>query len=313
MRKEITIVLITLIVVAGCSGCISQEGYKESEELTIKLGVMPDEATLPYHVADEEGLFTNHGLNVVIVPFMSAMERDAALTAGEIDAGENDPVGVLLLRNAGYDVKIVSLELQETADKMRFAIIASPQSNISSVEDLEGREIAISSNTIIEYITDALLGDVQSKKIEVKKVPIRMQMLLDNGIDAATLPEPLASYAVHKGANLVISDAMLNRSVSQTVIVFSGDFIEKYPESVDKFLDAYSEAVSRINANPEIYRTLLVEKTRIPEEIAADYKIATYLPPQSYPEDKYEKVLQWMQSKDLVQHEIPYEDTVLKQ
>ena len=313
MRKDITIALITLIVVAGCSGCISQEDYKESEELTIKLGVMPDEATLPYYVAEEEGLFTNHGLNVVIVPFMSAMERDAALTAGEIDAGENDPVGALLLRNAGYDVKIVSLELQETADKMRFAIIASPQSNISSVEDLEGREIAISSNTIIEYITDALLGDVQSKKIEVKKVPIRMQMLLDNEIDAATLPEPLASYAVHKGANLVISDAMLNRSVSQTVIVFNGDFIEKHPESVNKFLDAYSEAVSRINANPEIYRTLLVEKTRIPEEIAADYKIATYLPPQSYPEDKYTEVLQWMQSKDLVQHEISYEDTVLKQ
>ncbi|MFV9677857.1 MAG: MetQ/NlpA family ABC transporter substrate-binding protein, partial [Methanosarcinales archaeon] len=274
------------------------------------LGVMPDEATLPYYVADAEGIFADHGLNIEIVPFMSAMERDAALTAGELDAGENDPVGVLLLRNAGYDVKIVSLELQETGDKMRFAIIAGSQSNISSVADLEGREIAISSNTVIEYITDALRGDVQLQKLEVKKVPIRMQMLLDKEIDAATLPEPLASYALFQGANLVISDAMLNRTISQTVIVFSGDYIEKHPDSVDTFLDAYSEAVSRINANPENYRLLLVEKTRIPEEIAAEYKIATYLPPQQYPKDKYDKVLQWMQSKDLVQHEIAYEDVV---
>jgi len=207
-------------------------------------------------------------------------------------------------------MKIVSLELQETADKMRFAIIAGSQSNISSVADLEGREIAISSNTIIEYITDTLRGDVQLQKLERKKVPIRMQMLLDNEVDAATLPEPLASYALFQGANLVISDAMLNRTISQTVIVFSGDYIEKHPDSVDTFLDAYSEAVSRINANPENYRLLLVEKTRIPEEIAAEYKIATYLPPQQYPKDKYEKVLQWMQSKDLVQHEIAYEDVV---
>ncbi len=95
-------------------------------------------------------------------------------------------------------MKIVSLELQETGDKMRFAIIAGSQSNISAVSDLEGREIAISNNTVIEYITDTLRGDVQLQKLEVKKVPIRMQMLLDNEIDAATLPEPLASYALFK-------------------------------------------------------------------------------------------------------------------
>lgn len=310
MKKEISIGLIALFVIA--TGCITEEeAPTTSEELTIKLGVMPDEATLPYYVAAKEGLFASHGLNVEIVPFMSAMERDAALTAGEIDAGENDPVGVLLLRNAGYDVKIISLELQETADKMRFAVIASPQSNISAVEDLE--EIAISRNTIIEYITDTLLGDVQLNKVEVKKVPIRMQMLLDNEIGAATLPEPLASYALYRGANMVISDSMLNRNVSQTVIVVNSEFIEKHPGCVTKFLDAYSEAVDMINTNPESYRALLVEKTHIPGEIAMNYKIATYLPPQPYPEAKFDAVLLWMQNKDLVQQEISYDDTVLKQ
>jgi NitT/TauT family transport system substrate-binding protein len=72
-----------------------------------------------------------------------------------------------LLRNAGYDAKIVSTELQETAKKMRFAIVASLGSNINSIEDLEGKKIAISSNTIIEYITDTLLDDVHADKVEV--------------------------------------------------------------------------------------------------------------------------------------------------
>lgn len=306
MRKYIAIALIALIVIAGCisSGCISQEENK------IKVGVMPDEATLPYYVAEKEGIFTNYGLDVEVVPFLSAMERDSALTAGEIDAGENDPVGVILLQNAGYDAKVVSLELQETAEKMRFAIVASPGSNINSIEDLEGKKIAISSNTIIEYLTDTLLGDVHADKVEVKKVPIRMQMLLDNEVDAATLPEPLASYAIFKGAKLIISDDMLTRSVSQTVIVFSADFIKENPESVDKFLDAYGEAVERINSDPESYRALLVEKIRIPEEIAGSYKMATYLQPQPYPREKFEEVLNWMQNKDLVQRDISYEDIV---
>lgn len=306
MRKYIAIALIALIVIAGCisSGCISQEENK------IKVGVMPDEATLPYYVAEKEGIFTNYGLDVEVVPFLSAMERDSALTAGEIDAGENDPVGVILLQNAGYDARVVGLELQETAEKMRFAIVASPGSNINSIEDLEGKKIAISSNTIIEYLTDTLLGDVHADKVEVKKVPIRMQMLLDNEVDAATLPEPLASYAIFKGAKLIISDDMLTRSVSQTVIVFSADFIKENPESVDKFLDAYGEAVERINSDPESYRALLVEKIRIPEEIAGSYKMATYLQPQPYPREKFEEVLNWMQNKDLVQRDISYEDIV---
>jgi NitT/TauT family transport system substrate-binding protein len=162
MRKYIAIALALIVIAGSISlGCISQEESK------IKVGVMPDEATLPYYVAVEEGIFANHGLDMEVVPFLSAMERDSALIAGEIDAGENDPVGVILLRNAGYDAKIVSTELQETAKKMRFAIVASLGSNINSIEDLEGKKIAISSNTIIEYITDTLLDDVHADKVEV--------------------------------------------------------------------------------------------------------------------------------------------------
>ena len=211
MRREIaiTLILIVIAVAIACCGCITNtntnqgsggEGSRIATNMKIKIGALPNEAALPYYVAAQEGIFTNHGLDVEIIPFQSAMERDSALIAGEIDGGGNDPVGVALMRNAGYDLKIVSLGLQATPDKMRFAILASPASNISSVADLNGKKIAISRNTIIDYITDTLVGDtaVELKKVEVKKMPLRMQMLLNNEIDAATLPEPLASYALYK-------------------------------------------------------------------------------------------------------------------
>jgi NitT/TauT family transport system substrate-binding protein len=309
--KKVLLIAVVLVIIAGGAGCLNQpqEGTGE-ERITIKVGAMPDEATLPYYVAAREGIFANHGLDVEVVPFMSALERDSALIAGEIDAGENDPVGVLVLRNAGYNIMIVSTELQETPDKMRFAILASPNSNISSVEDLEGKKIAISRNTIIEWVTDALLGGVNTSKIEEKRVPLRLQMLLADEVDAATLAEPLASYAIHMGAPLLISDSMLDETISHTVIVFRGDFIQEYPESVDKFLDAYDEAVDRINANPENYRALVVEIAKVPEEIAGSYRMATYMKAQPYPSDKFEAVLSWMQSKDLVTREILYEDVI---
>ena len=195
---------------------------------------------------------------------------------------------------------------------MRFAILASPASNISSVADLNGKKIAISRNTIIDYITDTLVGDtaVKVKKVEVKKMPLRMQMLLNNEIDAATLPEPLASYALYKGARLVISDSMLNQTISQTVIVFRADFLNNNSEAVNEFLAAYGEAVNRINANPEKYRALLVEKTHIPPEIASNYTIATYLQPRVYPETDFDTVIHWLRAKNLLHRTISYEDTI---
>ena len=312
MRREIAIILIliAIAVVIACCGCIRKPQGGGIAATKIKIGVMPDEATLPYYVAAQEGIFTNHGLDVEIIPFLSAMERDSALIAGEIDGAENDPVGVALMRNAGYDLKIVSIELQETPAKMRFAILASPASNISSVADLNGKKIAISRNTIIEYITDTLVGDTAVEKVEVKKVPLRMQMLLSNEIDAATLPEPLASYALYKGARLVISDSMLNRTISQTVIVFRADFLNNNSEAVNEFLAAYGEAVKRINANPEKYRALLVEKTHIPPEIASNYTIAPYLQPQVYPETDFDTVIHWLRAKNLLHRTISYEDTI---
>jgi NitT/TauT family transport system substrate-binding protein len=82
MRKYIAIALALIVIAGSISlGCISQEESK------IKVGVMPDEATLPYYVAVEEGIFANHGLDMEVVPFLSAMERDSALIAGEIVAG----------------------------------------------------------------------------------------------------------------------------------------------------------------------------------------------------------------------------------
>ena len=303
-------ILIAIAVVIACCGCIRKPQGGGIAATKIEIGVMPDEATLPYYVAAQEGIFTNHGLNVEIIPFLSAMERDSALIAGEIDGAENDPVGVALMRNAGYDLKIVSIELQETPAKMRFAILASPASNISSVADLNGKKIAISRNTIIEYITDTLVGDTAVEKVEVKKVPLRMQMLLNNEIDAATLPEPLASYALYKGARLVISDSMLNRTISQTVIVFRADFLNNNSEAVNEFLAAYGEAVNRINANPEKYRALLVEKTHIPPEIASNYTIATYLQPRVYPETDFDTVIHWLRAKNLLHRTISYKDTI---
>jgi NitT/TauT family transport system substrate-binding protein len=298
--------ILGLILALLISGCTQQQQSKEK----IKVGILPIEDALPFVVADEEGIFKKHGVDVEVIKFQSAMERDAALTSGQINAVLTDPLAVILLRNGGIDVQIVSLCLGKTPQEGIFTILAAPNSSINKLEDLEGKQIAISSNTIIEYVTDRMLDGVKAEKVEIKSIPLRLQTLLESKIDAATLPEPLASLAVMKGAKKIISDADLDESISQTVIVFKRDLINSNPEDVKKFLAAYDEAVEKINSNPTKYREKFIEIARVPKPLAESYKMPKYPKSETFPIEFYTGYLEWAMEKKLIKKSISYEEAV---
>ncbi|MCX6021838.1 MAG: MetQ/NlpA family ABC transporter substrate-binding protein, partial [Chloroflexi bacterium] len=63
----------------------------------LKIGVLAVVDMLPFQVAEDEGLWKNLGAQVELVSFRSAVERDTALTAGEIDAVYSDMISLGLV------------------------------------------------------------------------------------------------------------------------------------------------------------------------------------------------------------------------
>ena len=171
----------------------------------LKIGLLQIEDSVAFYVAEQEKMYDREGLEVELIPFLSALERDSALAAGAIDGAIDDPVGAILFDQGQGRLKITALCLGETPAEGVFAILAAPQSGVNSLAELKYVEIAVSNSTIIEYVTDRMLlargfQAAEIRKIEVVKMPIRMQMLLSGAVKAATLPEPLASIAAGKGA-----------------------------------------------------------------------------------------------------------------
>jgi len=281
---------------------------------SLKLGLLLIEDSVPFYLADKEQFYTDENLEVELVPFLSALERDSALTAGAIDGAITDPVGALLFDKGRGDIKITSLCLGKTPAEGIFAILAAPKSGITTLDELKNVEIAVSNATIIEYVTDRLLEDQgfkpeEIKKIEVKKMPIRMQMLLSGSVKAATLPEPLASIAAGKGASVLITDASSQESLSQTVIVFRSEVLTDRKAEIAQFFKAYKRSVEAINKDPEKYRGLFVEKGRIPPFLAEKYTIPTYPVPAPFSKSLYAPVSLWLTAKNLVDS-VPYESMV---
>jgi NitT/TauT family transport system substrate-binding protein len=280
----------------------------------LKIGLLPIEDSVPFYVAEQEKMYAGENLQVELIPFQSALERDSALAAGAIDGAIDDPIGAILFDKGQGRLQITSICLGEKPAEGVFVILAAPNSNLQTVGDLKGVEIAVSNSTIIEYVTDRILRQQgfkpeEIKKLEVVKMPIRMQMLLSGAVRAATLPEPLASIAVGKGARILVSDATSRESLSQTVIVFRKEFLDQRKAEVAAFFRAYTGAVKAINDHPEKFRALFVDKGRIPPALAGTYAIPVFPMPVPFSPALYAPIINWLTEKELVA-KIPYTSMV---
>lgn len=315
------VLLITLITTVTYAGQIFLTGTifpwaakKKVQPLEeIRIGLLPVEENLPFLVAQEKGYFKESGLKVRFIPFSSALELNSALQAKEIDGQVSDLVISAQLEDNGFDVGIVSLCLGATGKEGRFALLTAPGSTINKVEELAGVPIAISNNSIVEYVTDRLLAKgkvppTERKYVLIRPLSIRMDMLLRGQVKAATLPDPLAASAVKAGARLLADDTGDN--LSQTFIVFRQAFLDAHPKEMKKFLSAYTLGVEELNKNPEQYRKTLARQGGIPENIAQSYSINKFPVPELPAQADVDKVLNWMKKRGIVSSEIVYEKLV---
>lgn len=306
MTRKI-ILMIAFIVVFAPSSLFCQETSR------LRLGILPVIDTLPLFVADEKGLFSKNNLDVVLVPFNSAIERDAALVSGKLDGYFGDLISVTLLNNSGQDLRVVTQSYHTNSTCRMFALLAGPKSGINSITQIENVNIAISEASIIEYFLDEMISKEKIdssgiKKMGVRAIPIRYQMLMANNIKLALLPEPLVSKAVAGGAVVIADDR--NLDTTATIIAIKERILRKNPEIGQRFLDAYSESVKMINSEPSSFKDILVNKTRFPASLKDKYRLPPFPDAVLPTPDDINRVEQWLLEKGLISERLSYDKIV---
>lgn len=267
-----------------------------------RVGLMPAKESLPFYAEEKLQIFKKHGVNLIVVPFRSALERDSAFEAGKIDGAINDIVGTTLLAKSGRDIKIIRTIAKPTRKSPVFSIMAAP-----TKKGL--RETAVSCNTVIEYVTDRIMEKEKlagtMKKVEIKSVPMRMQLLLDGKVGYATIAEPLASYMGMKGAKRVYTDADVKGS--HVVFVARGDLEKSFLRTVTS---AYDDLCSETNKRKDGFKDLLWKKLALPDELKTGYLVPDLITKEVPKREDVEDVHAWMQAKGLLKNRIGYEKLV---
>ncbi|QEN06619.1 hypothetical protein EXM22_00925 [Oceanispirochaeta crateris] len=286
--KKLLILLFgfTLVFMAAASG----QNESSEETRSIRIGVMPDAGALPLFLMD----------NVEPVPFMSAKERDTAMQIGELDGIMTDLVSVVSFGQKGMPQKVL------TITESRFMIVAHPEFDDNSLWS-----IGLSDNTVIEFMVDQMAGEREIEKVSIPQVPVRMEMLGNGKIPLACLTDAMAWPLLSRGFPIVVDQA--DTGLEPAVLAFSESFVQDHPQELSDFRDQWDEAVSQINADPDRYRSLLLDKIRLPDDPENPYPVPHFRPVILPPVDTVSSVLQWFEAKYGLEHSVSYEDIIISQ
>ncbi len=243
---------------------------READSKPVRIGLMADFTGLPFLVAEREGLFAKEGISVAFSIFRSATERDAALQSGALDGCNADVISVLSNRRAGFDVQIVASALN------RFSLLLGPKAAAAvrgsgrepALSDLVDAGIGLSRNTVIEYVVDSLMDGVGAyKKVDIPRIPVRLELFLQGELEGASLPLPFDELAVSGGAAIVADS--VSAGLDPDLFMFYRAELEGRPETYRALWRAIDAARLLIEADGSKYRDLLSSRLGFSTEQAA--------------------------------------------
>lgn len=308
--KKIMIAMIIGVMMVVLGGCTNKKTEVSGQEKlqTIRIGIMPDVDSIPFIIAQEKGYFKEEGLTVAIQPFKSAVDRDSAMQSGNLDGAISDMLAVAFAKSGGFDVAITSLTSGS------YKLVVNQNETAAAIKDLQGKDVAISKNTIIEYVTDRIMaegglapGDIN--KIIIPQIPTRLEMLQNSKISAATLPEPMGTIAVKNGGKILNSSDQLG--INLGVMMFTKQAVGEKEKEIRAMYRAYNKAVDYLAKEPmDNYIDLLVEKGGFPSGVKGVLVLPKYQKAALPISKDIDECMTWLQERQLISKTYSFQEVV---
>lgn len=275
----------------------------------LKVGIMPAYNSIPLVVAEDAGFFAACGVSVQLVPFSSQLNRETALQTGSIDGAVSDMINAIQAWAHGFGSRVTSVS------EGSFSLLSAPGSRLHSVADLRGPgspvKTGLLENSIVYYVTQRMLesSGVDPGRIQLVPIvalPARLEMLLAGKVEAACLPEPLATMASARGAHRLADTEEMGTTPG--VILFSRRALAERSKEIAAFYRAYDMAVGEVNANGGLYRDAIVAKCEFPPAVKDLMRIPRFRRSFSPDAALVSDVARWMEEKGLVSAVPRYEE-----
>ncbi|WP_294187198.1 MetQ/NlpA family ABC transporter substrate-binding protein [uncultured Clostridium sp.] len=307
--KKLLTTFMTLAMVGTMAGCAKTKTEEVKETKKLSFGAMSSIDIVPIVIAKEKGYFEEEGLELDFQLFTAAKDRDAALQAGELDGVIADEIAISIYQNSGIDMKITG------ATNGAWTLVVGKDSGIENLEDLKGKKMAISENTMIDYLSDYIaeengVNSSEIEKIAIPAMPARLEALRNKQVDAAILPAPFNDTAVADGGKGL--DTIDNANIMISAIGFLQDQIDNNEEAIKAFFTGYNKAVEYMkNTDIKEYEDIVIKTVGYSEDTKGNIILpelnTNYLPDA----EKVQAVFNWSKNNGIISKDLKAEDVII--
>ncbi|MEO7717986.1 MAG: ABC transporter substrate-binding protein [Capsulimonas sp.] len=217
-----------------------------------------------WDIADQQGFFKKHNVNVKLVWFPNYTDSLNALAAEKVDANcqtWSDTMGPLA---QGQALKAVLINDNSAGND---AVVA--KAGITSIKDLKGKKVATELGTVEQFLLDQALAangmtekDIQYVNIKVQDCPAAM---LSGKIDACAVWEPNKSQLLKSfPGSTVIFDSKQLSGLIPDLLVFQSKVVSARPADIQNIVDAWYDALDWWRAHPVDAVKIMAKRTDSP-------------------------------------------------
>lgn len=303
--KQIVTMITVLLLLAACG-----QSYEETKRITreqrreaarkdsaaLKIAVLPTLDCLPLFVAEKEQLLDTLYGGVRLKMYQAQMDCDTALENKRVEGIVTDLVRAMRIDRRGTKMRYVA------ATNAYWQLVTNRQSRIRQLKQLDDKIVGITRFSITDMMSDIVADTVKLPKehlfkVQLNDLNVRMQMLLNNEIDALWLTEPQATMARQYNHPVIYDTRQID--LQPGVMAFREIEMRRQARSkqLDLLVKAYNKACDLINEKGvQHYKKLIVERCKVKEQVVdslpADLKYSYAKGPRQQDMDRVQKWLE---------------------
>ncbi|HWR28342.1 MAG TPA: NrtA/SsuA/CpmA family ABC transporter substrate-binding protein, partial [Negativicutes bacterium] len=194
--------------------------------------------------------FAKDNITVTFPEITVGSKQTEAMAAGSLDFAHClGGTSAILAAANGVDLKIIAIYSRAP----KAFVVLTKSDTIQKITDLKGKKIAGPKGTILHQLILAALAKNGMKPDDIEFIsmdlPSSSAALMNGSVDAALSAGPDAVRAEKAGARVLTTGEGLVEATIVTAV--RGDFLQKHPELVKRFLSVHNAALSDINVNIE--------------------------------------------------------------
>lgn len=271
-----------LALVAGLAACASStpepapagdgDGEAAVEVTTVRMDFNVGTSTLPIVVADRQGFFEDHGIDMQLREIAPGPAGMAAL-GQQSDVLQTTSQTVLEAADKGLGLKIFAGMGNSTNDQPSFPVFTNDDS-VKDFGDLAGKTVGVPSLTgfatlALQEVVAAEGGDAP---MEIVTVPWDTQadQLAANRVAAVWSINPHAANLSDQGYTALGDPTLIATDRDEllaSVLVTTDAFAEKNADALGRINAALEDALKWIKDNDDEAKELIVEWIGIPEKL----------------------------------------------